>query len=438
MIGFAGLSHLGIVTSVATASKGHRVCAFDPDSVLCRRLKAGDLPLLEPGLPELFAACQSRIWFTDDVAALKECGLIFFSMDVPTDKNNRSDLSSLHRLIDKVAARASQGTVLVVLSQVPPGFTRDLVDANKGIYGSQGLQVFYQAETLIFGCAVERALRPERFIVGCNNPDSALPPLYKEWLDTWDCPILPMRYESAELTKISINLYLAASIGVANTLSELCEVSGADWLEIVPALRLDRRIGPHAYLIPGLGIAGGNIERDLVAASILAGKNNVDPSILSALAVHSGQRRNWIVKALQRHVFPRYRNPRLAVWGLSYKPGTRSTKNSPSLTLLESFPELPMRVYDPQANLGNRCYSNVKEVPSALEACEGAHALIIMTAWEEFISIPPSKMRGLMSGHVVIDPVAAWDRSTANEAGFLYCTLGAPPSQPKESRMSGV
>lgn len=438
MIGFAGLSHLGIITSVVTASKGHRVYAYDPDSVLCHRLKAGDLPILEPGLPELFAACQSRILFTDDVAALKECGLIFFSMDVPTDRDNRSDLSPLHRLIDKVAACASRGTVLVLLSQVPPGFTRDLVDASKSKYGNQDLQLFYQVETLIFGCAVERALRPERFIVGCNNPDSALPPRYKEWLDTWDCPILQMCYESAELAKISINVYLAASIGVANTLSELCEVSGAHWLEIVPALRLDRRIGPHAYLIPGLGIAGGNIERDLVTARILAGKNKVDASILSALAIHSGQRRGWIVKALQRHVFTRYRNPRLAVWGLSYKPGTRSTKNSPSLALLESFPETPMRVYDPQANLGKRCYSNVKEVPSALEACEGAHALIIMTAWAEFISIPPSKMRGLMSGYVVIDPVAAWDRSTVNKAGFLYYTLGAPPSLPKESRMSGV
>lgn len=438
MIGFAGLFHLGIVSSIATASKGFEVIAYDPDSVLCHRLEAGDLPILEPGLPELLAACQSRIRFTDEVAALKECGLIFFSMDVPTDKDNRSDLSGLRRLIEEVMIYAKREATLVVLSQVPPGFTRRLCAESQPVLDQHRLQVFYQVETLIFGRAVERALRPERFIVGCSNPSIPLPPLYKEWLEAWNCPILPIRYESAELAKISINVYLAASIGVANTLSELCEVFGADWLEIVPALRLDRRIGPHAYLIPGLGIAGGNIERDLVTARILASKNDVDPSILSALEIHSGQRRLWTVKALQRHVFSRYRNPRLAVWGLSYKPGTKSTKNSPSLALLESFPELPIRIYDPQASLGNRCYANVKEVPSALDACEGAHALIIMTAWEEFATVSPSTVRALMSGRVVIDPVAAWDRRTVNEAGCLYCTLGAPPSQPKELGMLGV
>src|SRR3970282_1279053 len=144
---------------------------------------------------------------------------------------------------------------IVVLAQVPPAFTR----------GKQrpGRLLYYQVETLIFGRAVERALQPERYIVGCADPALPLPPAYQGFLQAHGCPILPMRYESAELAKISINMFLVASVSTANTLAELCEKTGAEWSEIVPALKLDKRIGPHSYLAPGLGIAGGNLERDL-------------------------------------------------------------------------------------------------------------------------------------------------------------------------------
>ena len=161
-----------------------------------------------------------------------------------------------------VDGAARPDAVVVILSQVPPGFTRARQRAGRALH--------YQVETLIFGRAIERALYPERFIVGCADPTAPLPPAYRQFLDAFGCPILPMRYESAELAKISINMCLVASVSVANTLAELCEQIGADWSEIVPALRLDRRIGPHAYLTPGLGIAGGNLERDLATVCALA------------------------------------------------------------------------------------------------------------------------------------------------------------------------
>ena len=123
---------------------------------------------------------------------------------------------------------------------------------------------FYQVETLIFGAAVKRAMEPERFIVGALDPSAALPESYASFLKAFGCPVLVMRLESAELAKIAINFFLVSTVCTTNTLAELCESIGADWGEIAPALRLDRRIGPHAYLKPGLGIAGGNLERDLV------------------------------------------------------------------------------------------------------------------------------------------------------------------------------
>ena len=149
------------------------------------------------------------------------------------------------------------------------------------------VHLFYQVETLIFGRALERALRPERLIVGCADPDRDLPPAYAEHLALFHCPIFRMRYESAELTKIAINMFLVSSVSVTNTLASLCEQLGADWAEIVPTLRLDARIGPHAYLSPGLGLSGGNLERDLATVRRLAAAVGSDAGIVDA----------WLAKA---------------------------------------------------------------------------------------------------------------------------------------------
>lgn len=427
MIGFVGLSHLGIVSSVATASKGHQVIAYDPDSQLCSQLSNGVIPIFEPGLQELFDACRSHIQFADRTTALEQCELIYFSADTPTDKDNRASLSSIRELLDQAVAHVSPGATLVVLSQVPPGFTRALRNDLRS-----EMFVCYQVETLIIGRAVERALHPERIIIGCERPSQGLPRVLSSFLETFTCPVFAVLYESAELAKVAVNVYLAASIGVTNTLSELCESIGADWAEIAPVLKLDKRIGPHAYLTPGLGVGGGNIERDLMTASSLASDYGVNYAILSALAMHSSHRRNWLRKTLEARVLPRYKAPTLAIWGLSYKPGTQSTRNSPSLDLIDALNNsLPVRVYDPEASLSGRCLSNVVQVSSALAACEGADALIIMTGWDEFAGISPFTIRKIMSGTVVVDVAAVWDRQAAVKAGFEYYSLGARPSLPE-------
>ena len=171
-------------------------------------------------------------------------------------------MAALDALLEFTLANTRPDAVVVVLSQVPPGYTRARQQPGRLLY--------YQVETLIFGRAVERAVGPERFIVGCADPAKPLPAAMSAFLQSFGCPILPMRFESAELCKIAINCCLVSSISVANTLAELCEGIGADWSEIVPALKLDRRIGAYAYLAPGLGIAGGNLERDLATVVRLA------------------------------------------------------------------------------------------------------------------------------------------------------------------------
>src|SRR5262249_15164929 len=158
----------------------------------------------------------------------------------------------------------------------------------------------------------ERAMHPERFIVGCADPARGLPPRYREVLDAFNCPILPMRYESAELAKIAINFCLVASIGVANTLAELSEAIGADWSEIVPALKLDKRIGPHSYLSPGLGIAGGNLERDLRTVLDLARDKQTDTGIVQAWIGNSRHRKDWCWRVLHERVLARKPDARIA------------------------------------------------------------------------------------------------------------------------------
>lgn len=423
MIGFAGLSHLGIVSSIAAAAKGFEVVAYGDDAALCDNLNHGRPPFFEPDLAELLASNQSRIRFTADPLDLRACEVIYFALDVPTDDKGQSDLSPLEQLIDRVMAIAGQETTLVVLSQVPPGFTRAL---GGKLEAGRGLQLYYQVETLIFGRAVERALYPERFIVGCSDPEQALPAAYEELLRAFDCPLLPMRYESAELTKISINMCLVSSVSVANTLAELCEKIGADWSEMVPALKLDKRIGEYAYLSPGLGIAGGNLERDLATVIALANEFGTDEGIVDAWISNSRYRRDWALKVMHAEVLSKIENATIAVWGLAYKQDTTSTKNSPALFLIEALKPFSIRAYDPQVRLADDSGPDFVQAASATDACKGADALAIMTPWREFSSIDIEQIREQMKGRVIIDPYAVLNERLCVEAGLDYFKLGSP------------
>ncbi len=253
VIGFAGMTHLGVNHAAAAAEHGFRTVGFDRDTDVISALKQGTPPVTEPGLGDMMQKNAKRLYFTDDAAALRQCGVVFVAPDVPTYGQGISDLSSVHALIELASNAMDLEATLVVLSQVPPGFTRSL--------GPVARHLYYQVETLIFGEAINRALNPERLIIGCASTEEPLPEAYASFLEAHDCPVLKMRYESAELAKISINCCLVAHVSVANTLADLCEQIGADWSEIVPALRLDRRIGAYAYINAGLGIAGGNLDK---------------------------------------------------------------------------------------------------------------------------------------------------------------------------------
>jgi UDPglucose 6-dehydrogenase len=421
VVGFAGMTHLGIVSAIAAAARGFSVMGYDSDESLVSRLDRQDLPILEPGLNRLLATNRDRIRFSATLSDLSGCDVVYIAADVPTDDEGDSDLTPISALVDRVSQHLRDNTVLVVLCQVPPGFTRTISRVPHD-------RLIYQVETLIFGRAVERALNPERFIVGCADPEKLLPPRYRELLDAFGCPILPMRYESAELAKISINFCLVASVTVANVLAELSESIGADWAEIVPALRLDRRIGAYSYLSPGLGIAGGNLERDLRTVLNLAQERGTDVGLVHAWIANSRHRRDWCWRVLQERVVNIKPTARVGVLGLAYKEHTHSTKNSPALALLARLRGMDLRVHDPVVPAAIVPYAIGCSEP--LACAEGADALVLATAWPQYRELQIPDLARLMTGRVLIDPFRLLDGGEAAAAGFEYHALGMPALGP--------
>jgi UDPglucose 6-dehydrogenase len=422
MIGFAGLSHLGLNYSLATAAKGFDVLAFDPDPDLTAQCAAGNFPIEEPGFRELFAEHRSRIRYTSEQTALAECDLVFYSLDIRTNDRNESDVGPLSTLIHDTAPHLSAETTAVVLSQVSPGYMREL---DERMRDHSPAVFYYQVETLIFGRAVQRAMQPERFIVGAANPTHPIPARLQEWHAAFGCPVLVMRFESAELAKIAINFFLVSTVATTNTLAEVCEAIGADWSEIVPALRLDKRIGPHAYLSPGLGIAGGNLERDLVTVQKIAAERGTEAGIVSAWQTNSRHRRDWALRRIHELVLSRNSEPRLAIWGLAYKQDTHSIKNSPALALAQSLPTVEKVAYDPVIKSLLDPIPGLSIAASALDACAGADALALMTPWPEFAAIDPGLIQKRMCGDVLIDPFALLDGEACRSVGLSHYKLGS-------------
>jgi len=415
-IAYVGMTHLGLCSAVAAAAKGFDTLGVDLDAALVARLGEGKLPVVEPELDDLLALHRDKISFVADPARLNACDVIYVAPDVPTDDQGGSDLKTLDALLALALDHARADAIVVVLSQVPPGYTRARLRSGKNLY--------YQVETLVFGRAVERATRPERFMVGCPDPAEPLPPALKTYLAAFDCPILPMRLESAELAKISINCCLVASVTVANTLAELCEQIGADWSEIAPALKLDRRIGAYSYLSPGLGLAGGNLERDLATVIRFSEEYGTDAAVIRAFVHNSRYRKDWAIRTLHETVLWRGAEVRLGVLGLAYKENTHSVKNSPSLALIRLLQPWSLRVYDPVVKSEVADHPDVTGAKDALDVARGVDALAIMTPWPEFKKLSPADLAKAMRGKIVLDPFRVLDPRAAEAAGLDYHTLG--------------
>jgi len=337
-IGVVGLSHLGVIWSVGYASLGFDVVAYDRDPVPVDLLNAGNVFIPEPGLEEQFQGARERLTFTKNAEDLASCNYIFFARDVPYDEEGRIDLTEIEILWDNIIPHLSSGVEIIFMGQVPVGYTRKLENRIHQARPDLKFNLIYRVETLTISQAVPDFLHPDRIIVGTKQSGDTLSNgMTSVLIDPFKCPAAMCSYESAELAKSAINIYLATSVTFVNTISDLCEKVGANIQEITAAMKLDKRFSPYGYWRPGLGFAGGHLERDLMSLTKLANENDMKVELLDTIITNSKQRYQWLKAAMDQHIFSKKERPTICLWGLAYKKGTDSLHNSHCLKVFRDY-----------------------------------------------------------------------------------------------------
>ena len=400
-LAFVGMSHLGLVYSTVAASMGNHVVCFDEDEFLINNLSELVLPIYEPGLDTLVDKYRKNLTFTTDLNKIKQAELIFISLDIVTDSNNESNLDAINKIIKTVSPVIGANSSLVILSQVSPGFTAKIA-------GSVDFEVFYQVETLVFGEAVNRARNPERIIVGMAS-NSKIDKNLEDYFSKFNAPVLKMNYESAELAKMSINFLLATSVTATNTLASLARSLNADWADIKKVIDLDARIGEKAYTKPGLGLSGGNIERDVKNISNLLAIDQIDTSLCDVIFSTSNQAKLWPSKIVDTLIKNGVKIEKITFWGLTYKQSTNSMKNSPAFDNLKALQtRFEIQVYDP--------YISAKELDlnictEQIKSLENSDVLIIFNESKAYQNISISEISTYMRSNIIIDPFGVLDSS---------------------------
>ena len=422
-IGFAGLTHLGTCSSIAASLNGNDVIAFDFDKELIEKRKDGQFDSAEPGIEKFLENIPSSYQLTDNVLDLKNCDIVLISVDSPVDQGGNVDTSPVEKFYNLVSKNIDSRIPVIILSQVRPGFSRLISDSRN--------ETYYQMETLIFGEGLERALNPERYVVGHRDETKPINPNYEKFLKQGNCPILKMSFESAELAKLSANFFLASTITATNTLASLSSKLGANWRQVAESLKLDRRIGPYAYLNPGLGIGGSNIIRDLIGIRELTRVQGTDASIVDAMLKNSEFSKNWLMRQLSE-IIPLVDSPRIGFLGLSYKQNTDSTIGSSGVKSARSISRIfPTFVYDPVVKEDKILIPHAKWVKSAQEVVSSVDIVIISTEWKEFTTEEFGVL--LLNSQVkfIIDPFGCQLNLKSKISKINYRTLGEVVSREK-------
>ena len=409
-IGFIGMSHLGLCYLAASAEKKCKVIGYTKDVRVLKSLSKLEFNINEPRLEMIVNKNYKNIKFTDDINTLNKVDLIFISLDVKTSTNGTSNLSDLNEYLEIIYKNIKKNKILVLLSQVPPGFTDKIKwDRNK---------LYYQVETLVFGNAIERALKPERIIIGKNTKQIKINKHLINYYNLFTNKHIVMSYKSAELTKISINIFLASTLTATNTIAEICENISADWDDIIPALRSDKRIGKFAYLKPGLGIGGGNILRDIKSIKKISVNNLSDNSLMNAILFNSRRRQLWIAERINE-ILLKKKIKTISLLGLSYKSGTNSTLNSPSIFLIEYFRHITFYAYDPIVTKTKK-YKNLILCENYYEAIKSSNIVIVATPHKDFLKINFNSFNNI---NFLFDPLGFID-SYVKKNKFKYFKLG--------------
>lgn len=407
-LAFLGLSHLSSSYLLASIAKGYNIIAYDTSLDALNSYQNNNPKLDEVDLIKRLKKEKKKISYTNKISDIRKSDIIFIALDVKTNSHNISNYDLIHLYLKKLQKLKIKNIPIVILSQVYPGFLRKIKLKNN---------LYYQVETLIFGKGYKRALLPERIIVGKKSKEEKLHKNYNNYLKKFKCPIFEMNYESAEICKIAINIILASTLTSANILASLTENIGANFLDIIPALNSDKRIGKKSYIYPGLGISGGNIERDLVVVKKLLKKQKINYNFIQSILSFSDYQKNWVFKKLK----DLKRINRVSILGLSYKKNNHSIKNSPSLELISKLKKhnIDFCIYDEHF----KSYKDYNFTNNLLYAVSSSNCVIIM---RDFINIDKIKKickQALEGNKTVIDPFNVL-KDIRNKSKFKYFTIG--------------
>lgn len=434
-IAVIGTGYVGLVTGVCLSDIGNTVTCIDIDESKVARLKAGDVPIYEPGLSELLHEniARERIRFTTNLAdGIAGAEVIFLALPTPPGADGSADLSAVLSVAKQLGELLSDNfTVIVNKSTVPVG-TGDNVHEVIAMRHSGEFEVVSNPEFLREGVAVRDFMEPDRVVVGAatKKAQQIMRELYAPLTDDRR-PLLFMDVHSAELTKYAANAFLATKISFINEIANVADKVGADVEAVARAIGADARIGSR-FLQAGIGYGGSCFPKDVQALAKTAEAVGYDFKIIDAvLRANLAQRHLFIDKIMQH--YGDITGKHFAVWGLAFKPDTDDIREAPALTIVDELLAAGARVtaHDPEAmqNIA-RLYAGKETAPmlidDPLEAVKDADALLLVTEWKVFKNTDLQELKTMLKTPTVFDGRNVFDPAAMRDHGFTYVSMGRP------------
>ena len=430
-IAVVGTGYVGLVLGACLAENGNSVVCVDKDESKIDMLKAGKMPIYEPGLEEMVRRNEheERLTFTTNLpAAIQASEIVFIAVGTPQGEDGSADLQHVLAVARDVGRAMNKYTVVVDKSTVPVGTAKN-VHAAIAKETTQPFSVVSNPEFLKQGAAIEDFMKPDRVVVGTEPHDEraagVMRELYAPFTRT-GAPILMMDTASAELCKYAANSILAARISFMNEIANVCEAVGADVDQVRKAIGADHRIGA-SFLFPGVGYGGSCFPKDVKALLKSSSDKGYDFKILHAVEQVNDAQKERLVEKMQRH-FTELKGRTIALWGLSFKPRTDDMRAAPAIPIIERLLAhgANVRAYDPAAaSVARRLFSDrIVLCEKSYDALGGADALAIVTEWNEFREPDFEKMRSLLRAPVVFDGRNIYSPEHMRALGFTYFSIG--------------
>jgi len=429
-----GAGYVGLVTGACFADLGHEVVIRDVVPERIDRLRAGELPIYEPGLEQVLERNADRIAFTLDLQeALAGADFLYVAVGTPPTESGDADLRAVWSVIDALPADLPGRPVVVMKSTVPVG-TGERVRERLDARGLTQVGYVSNPEFLAEGSAVADFMSPDRIVVGAFAEAEAdrVVDLFR------GIPTEVVRTDvaSAELVKLASNAFLSTRISFINEIANVCELVGADVVDVARGVGLDHRLGPH-FLKAGIGFGGSCFPKDVTALKQLAGNSGYQFMLLHAVWEVNELQKRRVVQKLQKHLGP-LGGKTIALLGLAFKPNTDDMREAPSRViayrLLSEGAEV--RAWDPVAHPDD--LHSIELCDTVLYAVRNADAAVIVTEWPELRSLASAEVRAAMAHPLIVDGRNLLDPAAARAAGFVYEGIGRPrhasPAEPEPAR----